>query len=175
MDPSMRVPTTVIAAFCLLGQSAQASNGWSDAQTIGYLVSSDDGQIEMSKIIQVRSQNAEVKEFATHMITVHIDRTAQLLAIAEELGIKATGSADSSKLEATLRDDVAALKAATVADIDKKFLGEEVDHHRSVIQQLTLVLQPSAESAELKSVLGDMRARVPKNLANAQQLLTKAE
>ncbi|WP_158810964.1 DUF4142 domain-containing protein [Beijerinckia sp. L45] len=165
--------STAIAVFCLLANVAYASAGWSDAQTIGYLVSSDDGQIEMSKIIQAKSQNADVKDFATHMIKMHVDRTAELLAIAKKSGVRAAGSDDSSKLEATLKNDIAALNAAKVADIDKEFLGQEVDHHRSVIQQLTAVLQPAAEGAELKKVLGDMRARVPANLTKAQQLLAK--
>ena len=47
----MRLTTSAaIAAFCLLANSAYAAEGWSDVQTIGYLVSSDDGQIEMSKM-----------------------------------------------------------------------------------------------------------------------------
>jgi predicted outer membrane protein len=140
---SMRLATaTVTATFCLLANSVFASAGWSDAQTIGFLVSSDDGQIEMSKIIQAKSQNVEVKSFASHMIKVHVDRTAELLTIAKKIGVQATGSEDSSKLEATLKDDVAALKSANVADIDKEFLSQEVDHHRSVIQELTAVLRP---------------------------------
>ena len=47
------------AASSFLTCSAFASASFSDAQIIGYIVASDDdGQIEMSKIVQAKTQNS---------------------------------------------------------------------------------------------------------------------
>ena len=68
------------------------------AQTIGYIVASDDGQIEMSKIVQAKTQNSSVSDFAAQMIRVHDDRTAQLLAIAKEAGIRSSASSSITSI-----------------------------------------------------------------------------
>ena len=161
-----------LAAFPLLICPVFASESFSDAQAIGYIVASDDGQIEMSKIVQAKTQNSTVRDFAARMIKVHDDRTAELLAIAKEAGIQPVGSEDSGKLQAVLKDDVTELKADGDATIDKMFMKQEIDHHRNVIQELTNVLLPAVQNAKLKGVLSDMRARVPGNLAIAQRILS---
>ena len=159
------------AASSFLTCSAFASASFSDAQIIGYIVASDDGQIEMSKIVQAKTQNSSVRDFAARMIKVHDDRTAELLAIAKEAGIEPSSSNDSSKLRLVLKDDVKELTAGSGAALDTRFLNQEIDHHRNVIQELTNVFLPAVENAKLATVLSGMRSRVPSNLAAAQRIL----
>jgi len=67
----------------------------------------------------------------------------------------------------------ATLKGLSGADFDKAYVNAEVDLHQSVLDQLDNTLIPSAQNAELKSLLEQARPTISAHLDHAKSLKTK--
>ena len=67
----------------------------------------------------------------------------------------------------------ATLKGLSGADFDKAYVNAEVDLHQAVLDQLDNTLIPSAQNAELKSLLEQARPTISAHLDHAKSLKSK--
>lgn len=99
------------------------------------------------------SKNDAVRAFATNMVADHNAVNEQALALVKKLGVTPEDNATSKSLAAAAEAKRAELAKLTGADFDKAYVANEVAYHKAVNGALADLLIPSAQNAELKSLL----------------------
>ena len=100
-----------------------------------------------------KSKNAEVRAFAETMKRDHMAVNDQALALVKKLGVTPEDNPTSQALAAQAKAKNAELAALDGAAFDKAYMANEVAYHRTVNGALKDTLIPSADNAELKSLL----------------------
>jgi putative membrane protein len=163
-----------LAATALMAVSAPATaQAPNDAQIahIAYTA----GQIDVAAARQAlqRSHDAAVRSFAQTMVRDHEAVNRQAVALVTRLHVtpapNPTSAALSSQAEATLRR-LAGLRGAAY---DRAYVANEVAYHRTVNGALRDTLIPSAQNAELKSLLQSGLALFSEHQAHAEQLASR--
>ncbi len=109
--------------------------------------------IEGAKQALQISKNKDVRAFADQMIKDHESVNKQALALCKKLGVTPEDNDTSKALSAgakAKRDEYAKLSGAA---FDKAYVDNEVAYHKTVNGALETTLIPSAQNAELKSLL----------------------
>jgi putative membrane protein len=100
-----------------------------------------------------KSKNAEVRAFAETMRRDHVAVNDQALALVKKLGVTPEDNPTSQALAAQAKAKNTELAALDGAAFDKAYMANEVAYHRTVNGALKDTLIPSADNAELKSLL----------------------
>jgi putative membrane protein len=145
----------------------------SDAEIAATVVAANDTDIENGKLALEKSKNADVKQFANEMIAAHTQLNQQGSALLTKLGVTPADNPTSTSIRTGGESSRASLKGLNGADFDKAYVNAEVDLHQSVIDQLDNTLIPSAQNAELKSLLEQARPTISAHLDHAKSLKTK--
>lgn len=148
------VKITAVAALAagLAAAPAQAANP-TDPQIahIAYTA----GQIDIAAANQAlkKSQNPKVRAFAEDMIRDHTSVNDQALALCKKLGVTPEDNDTSKTLQKNAEAERAKLDGLSGAAFDKEYAQNEVAYHKAVNSALENTLIPSAQNAELKSLL----------------------
>jgi len=145
----------------------------SDAEIAATVVAANDTDIENGKLALEKSKNADVKQFANEMIAAHTQLNQQGSALLTKLGVTPADNPTSTSIKTGGESSRATLKGLSGADFDKAYVNAEVDMHQSVLDQLDNTLIPSAQNAELKSLLEQARPTISAHLDHAKSLKTK--
>src|SRR4051812_7635631 len=130
------------------------------------------GQIDVAAGRQAlqRSHNARVRAFARTMVRDHEAVNRQAVALVTRLHVtpaaNPTSTALSGQAAATLHR-LAGLRGAT---FDRAYVENEVAYHRTVNGALRDTLIPSAQNAELKSLLQSGLALFTEHQTHAEML-----
>ncbi|TIN08547.1 DUF4142 domain-containing protein [Mesorhizobium sp.] len=147
--------TTALAALFLLSAAtlAQASDKPSDPQIahIAYTA----GVLDVEAAVQAlkKSKNKEILDFAKEMVRDHEAVNKQALDLVKKLNVTPEDNATSKALTKAAAEERAKLAKLDGAAFDKAYLDNEVAYHKQVNGALETLLIPSAENAELKSLL----------------------
>jgi putative membrane protein len=109
--------------------------------------------IDAAKQALQMSKNADVRAFAEQMVKDHEAVNKQALALCKKLNVTPEDNDTSKSLAAAAkakRDQFAKLSGAA---FDKAYIENEVAYHKTVNGALGTTLIPSAQNAELKSLL----------------------
>lgn len=109
--------------------------------------------IEAAKLAVSKSKNKEVSDFANDMIRDHEAVNEQALGLVKKLNVTPEDNATSKALTKAAADERAKLATLDGAAFDKAYVDNEVAYHKQVNGALETLLIPSAENAELKSLL----------------------
>lgn len=148
------VRAAAVAALigALGGTAAQAANP-TDPQIahIAYTA----GQIDIAAAKQAlkKSQNPKVRAFAKDMVRDHTSVNDQALALCKKLGVTPEDNDTSKTLQKNAEAERAKLDGLSGAAFDKEYAQNEVAYHKAVDSALENTLIPSAQNAELKSLL----------------------
>jgi len=145
----------------------------SDAEIAATVVAANDTDIENGKLALEKSKNADVKQFANEMIAAHTQLNQQGSALLTKLGVTPADNPTSTSIKTGGESSRATLKGLSGADFDKAYINAEVDLHQAVLDQLDNTLIPSAQNAELKSLLEQARPTISAHLDHAKSLKTK--
>jgi putative membrane protein len=158
-----------------LSESAVAQPAFSNAQILEIAATVDEGEIAQAKVIQKRSENPPVKEFARHMQTQHTlsKRDANYLAKTSQITPEESALARDIKEEGERKLNI--LEKAAPRDVDRVYLSSQIDQHTRVLQLLDAHLIPNATDAELRAQLEQSRAMVARHLAEAQEMWRELE
>jgi putative membrane protein len=160
-----------IAATAALALSspvlAQAPN---DAQIahIAYTA----GQIDAAAGRQAlqRSHNARVLAFARTMVRDHEAVNRQAVALVTRLHVAPAANPTSTALSGQAAANLRRLGGLRGAAFDRAYVENEVAYHRTVNGALRDTLIPSAQNAELKSLLQSGLALFTEHQTHAEQL-----
>ena len=145
----------------------------SDAEIAATVTAANDTDIENAKLALEKSTNADIKQFANEMIAAHTALNQQGSALLAKLNVSPADNPTSSSIKTGGEATRATLKGLSGADFDKAYVNAEVDLHQAVLDQLDNTLIPSAQNAELKSLLEQARPTISAHLDHAKQLKSK--
>ena len=145
----------------------------SDAEIAATVTAANDTDIENAKLALEKSSNADVKQFAKEMVAAHTQLNQQGSALLSKLNVTPTDNPTSTSIKTGGESSRATLKGLSGADFDKAYINAEVDLHQAVLDQLDNTLIPSAQNAELKSLLEQARPTISAHLDHAKSLKTK--
>lgn len=134
-------------------QQAPAAPAINDAQIahIAYTA----GMIDISAAKQAlkKSRNKDVRAFAEEMARDHAAVNVQALALVKKLGVTPENNPISESLSKGAAAEQKKLAALKGGAFDKAYVDNEVAYHQTVNAALSGTLIPSAQNAELKSLL----------------------
>jgi putative membrane protein len=147
--------SAAIAAICLLTGAAFAQGAAkpTDPQIAHIAYTAGQLDIEAAKQALKKSKNKEVRAFATDMVRDHTAVNKQALALVKKLKVTPEDNDTSralTKQADAKRAELAKLKGNA---FDKAYVDNEVTYHKTVNGALQSTLIPSANNAELKSLL----------------------
>ncbi len=144
---------TAVAALGLLSSTAFAQQKLSDPQIAHIAYTAGQIDIEAAKQALAKSKNREVRAFAQDMERDHTAVNKQALALVTKLKVKPEDNATSQALSKQAVDERVKLAKLSGAAFDKAYVDNEVAYHKTVNSALEMQLIPSANNAELKSLL----------------------
>ena len=157
-------------ALCAAPAFAQSPN---DAQIASIVVTASQVDIDAGKLAESKGSNADVKAFGKQMVTDHSGVNKQAVALATKLKVTPEDNATSKSLKAGGADNVKNLEKLSGAAFDKAYVEHEVVYHQQVLDAVDKTLIPSAQNAELKSLLVSVRPAFVAHLEHAKMLQAK--
>jgi putative membrane protein len=149
----VRFSAAIAAASLLSGAAFAQSTKPTDPQIahIAYTASVID--IAAAKQALGKTTNKEVKAFAEDMVRDHEAVNKQALDLVKKLNVAPVDNDTSKTLSKNAADKLAELARLKGAEFDKAYVANEVAYHKAVDSALETTLIPSANNAELKSLL----------------------
>jgi len=131
--------------------------------------------VEAGKQALKKSQNEDVRGFAQQMVGDHTAVNDQALALVKKLNVTPEDNPTSKSLA-----EQADAKRADLSDLkgdafDKAYVDNEVAYHKTVNGALKNTLIPSAQNAELKSLLEKGLEIFEAHLQHAERLAQQLE
>jgi len=162
---------SALASLALSGVAlAQAAARLNDAQIahIAYTA----GQIDIAAGEQAlaKSKDPAVRSFAAEMVRDHKAVNEKALALVKKLGVTPEVNPTSKALSSQADQKRAELAKLSGAVFDHAYAANEVAYHRTVNGALKDTLIPSANNAELKSLLQTGLTLFSEHQAHAEHL-----
>jgi putative membrane protein len=145
--------TGALAALLLASGLAFAQGKPTDPQIAHIAYTAEQIDIEAAQQALQKSQNKDVRAFATNMETDHKAANDKALALVKKLNVTPEDNDTSKALTKQAADKRAELAKSSGAAFDKAYIDNEVDYHKTVDSALENTLIPSASNAELKDLL----------------------
>jgi putative membrane protein len=146
--------SAAIAAVSLFGGAAVAQGAKPTDPQIAHIAYTA-GQIDIAAARQAlaKTSNPQVKTFAQDMVRDHEAVNKQALDLVKKLNVTPEDNDTSKTLSKNAADKLAELAKLNGAAFDKAYIANEVAYHKAVDSALEKTLIPSANNAELKSLL----------------------
>jgi putative membrane protein len=146
--------SAAIAAVSLLSSAAFAQAAKpTDPQIAHIAYTAGVIDIAAAKQALAKTTNKEIKSFAQDMVRDHEAVNKQALALVKKLKVTPEDNDTSRSLSKNAADKLAELAKLKGAAFDKAYANNEVAYHKAVDGALETLLIPSAQNAELKSLL----------------------
>jgi putative membrane protein len=95
------------------------------------------------------------------------------MQVAQSAGIAPADHPASQQMMSDHRAAKQRLEALSGAEFDRAYIAHEVEFHQKVLDALDQTLIPNAQSAEMKDVLAQARAKVEAHLNRAKDIQAK--
>jgi putative membrane protein len=146
--------SAAIAAVSLLSGAALAQGAKPTDPQIAHIAYTA-GVIDIAAARQAlaKTGNKDIKAFAEDMVRDHEAVNKQALDLVKKLKVTPEDNDTSRTLSKNAADKLAELAKLKGAEFDKAYVANEVAYHKAVDSALETSLIPSANNAELKSLL----------------------
>lgn len=121
-------------------------------------------EMEAARVAMERSESADIRQFAAMMLTDHAASSAQLMAAAEQDGLRVP---QATGLERGRADDVERLRRVGEADFDKVFLTQQARAHESALE-LHRAYARDGEGFALKAAAAEVARVIERHLAHVK-------
>jgi putative membrane protein len=168
--PPLLLATLGIAA-CRGNPGASAPDALSDANIAAIVVTANTADILYAELALAKSQDPDVRDFATMVKKDHESVNEAATALVQRLAV----TPEMNTLAFDLRDD-AETKRLTLRDFegfsfDSAYSVNEVAYHETLLGAIDDALIPSVRNAELKALLVQVRPAVAAHLEHARRLV----
>lgn len=165
-------PTDPATPAAGLGSTATRGDALTAPAFVRAAAASDLYEMEASRLAEQRSQNAEVKRFAEHMLRDHGKTTGELKGMLPQLqGVSAQQMATS--LDRQHQALLEQLQGAQGAEFDRAFARQQVQSHQAAVE-LFRAYARSGDNEQLKRWASQTLPALEEHLREAQQLLQRA-
>ena len=161
---------TASAAGLFLAAASAFAQAPSDAQIAAIVVTANQVDIDAGKLAESKASNAAVKAFGKQMVTDHSGVNKQADALVTKLKVTPEDNATSKALKAGGAENVKNLQKLSGSAFDRAYVDHEVEYHQQVLDAVDKTLIPSAQNAELKSLLVAVRPAFVAHLEHAKNL-----
>ncbi|HTL43156.1 MAG TPA: DUF4142 domain-containing protein [Vicinamibacterales bacterium] len=141
-----------------------------DPQIAAIVVTANQVDIDAGKLAASKSSNPEVKKFGQQMVTDHTGVNKQAKELVTKLKVTPEDNPTAQSLKKGGEENLAHLKTLSGKAFDKAYIDHEVEYHQQVLDALDKTLIPSAQNAELKSLLVKVRPAFEAHLEHAKHL-----
>ena len=146
--------SAAITALSILGSAALAQGAKpTDPQIAHIAYTAGVIDIAAAKQAATKASSKDVKAFAEDMVRDHEAVNKQALDLVKKLKVTPEDNDTSKALSKQAADKLVELGKLKGADYDKAYVANEVAYHKAVNGALETLLIPSANNAELKSLL----------------------
>jgi putative membrane protein len=150
--------------------SPKPGSGLTDANIAAIVVAANNADILYADLALAKSKDTEIRAFATMVKKDHESVNEAAVALVTRLKVKPV----DNQISFDLRDD-AETKRLMFRDLegfafDSAYAANEVSYHTSVLGAIDAALIPSAQNAELKTLLVEVRPAVQAHLDHARTL-----
>lgn len=149
---------------------AVATEQMSDANVAHVAVTASSIDSAFGEFALTKAQSQAVKDFAQTMITDHGAVNQQAVDLATRLNVTPAEHEVSRTLQTGADQARSAMENLTGAAFDSAYITREVEYHQAVLDALDQTLIPSAQNAELRSLLENARPAFVAHLERARQL-----
>jgi putative membrane protein len=154
MNKSLFALVLALGIGAIAGVHAQpASTAINDAQIAHIAYTAGEIDIAAAKQALKKSSDKDVRAFAEEMARDHAAVNAQALALVKKLGVTPQDNPTSQSLSNNAAAEMKKLAALKGSAFDKAYVDNEVAYHQAVNGALSSTLIPSAQNADLKSLL----------------------
>lgn len=157
MAPALPAPTTPAGAV-------------TDPEIAAIVVAADRVDIVNGELAQSKTSNPQVREFAERMITDHTAVNQQATALVTRLGVTPQDNPTSQQLVQGGNETRERLRGMSGVEFDRAYIDNEVAYHQTVLDALDNTLIPSAQNAELRTLLEQTRPAFVAHLEHAQRV-----
>ena len=166
----MKKLIALAAASLLLAGGATRAQSPNDAQIAFIVVTANQVDIDAGKLAESKASSADVKAFGKQMVTDHSGVNKQAVALVTRLKVTPEDNATAKSLKSGGAENVARLEKLSGAAFDRAYVDHEVAYHQQVLDAIDKTLIPSAQNAELKSLLVSVRPAFVAHLEHAKGL-----
>src|SRR6478735_3660094 len=150
---SAAIAAAILLSSPALLRGAGAADKPTDPQIAHIAYTAGVIDINAAKQAQKKAKNKDVKTFAQDMLRDHEAVNKQALDLVKKLNVTPEDNDTSKTLSKNAVDKLAELAKLNGAAFDKAYITNEVAYHKAVDSALETTLIPSANNAELKSLL----------------------
>ena len=168
-----RLAGFVAATALAFTGAAIAAGGPSDPQIAHIAYTAGKIDVAAAKQALAKSHNKAVREFASEMVRDHEAVNDKALALVKELKVTPEDNATSKALSKGAANELKKLAKLRGAAFDKAYVANEVAFHKTVNDALKSTLIPSADNAQLKSLLETGLTLFREHQMHAEHLATK--
>jgi putative membrane protein len=155
------------------GGDASTAPGLSDANIAAIVVAANNADILYADLALAKSQDMEVRQFASMVRMDHESVNEAAAALVKRLGVTPVDNETSFDLRDDAETKRLILRDLEGAAFDSAYAANEVSYHRTVLGAIDDALIPSARNAELKALLVQVRPAVTAHLEHAEVLASK--
>ena len=163
-------PAPATAPVALTTDRPIDAGSLNDAKIAALLLASNNTDISYARLVPIRAERADVKEFAQRMLTDHAGVNGLLTTLLAK--IELTPEDNVASLD--LRDESAAkrdvMRELSGFAFDSTYIENEVSYHRRFLYNIDNALEPRAKNNDLKTLLSNIRPAVAAHLAHAEQV-----
>jgi len=141
-----------------------------DANIAAIVVAANTIDVQNGQLALSKTQNADVKTFASQMVTDHTSVNKKATDLVVRLKVTPKESEASRTLESGATATRATLETKSGGEFDRAYVDNEVAYHQAVIDMLDKVLIPGAKNKDLKALLVAVRPAFVAHLEHAQHI-----
>ena len=168
-----RLAGFVAAAAMAVAGAAMAADGPNDAQIAHIAYTAGNIDVAAGKQALAKSHNKAVRQFASEMVRDHAAVNDKALALVKELKVTPEDNATSKALNKAADEEMKKLAALNGPAFDKAYVANEIAYHKTVNGALKSTLIPSADNAQLKSLLETGLTLFTEHQHHAEHLATE--
>jgi putative membrane protein len=147
-----------------------AQSGPGDAEIAHIVVTANTIDINAGNLAKEKAQNTEVRGYADKMVTEHTGSNQQASDLAQRLNVTPADNATSQSLTSAATTTLETLRTRSGAEFDRAYIDNEVAFHQQVLDAIDQTLIPSAQNAELKTLLQQTRPVIAGHLDMAKRI-----
>jgi putative membrane protein len=158
------------------GDTEKSGMNLTDPQILGVLQAANQGEVDFSKPAIDQASDQSVKDFAQMMVKHHSEGLTNVKQAATDSKLKIGKSAETTKLQTTVKAEQAKLKMTgnnkgTAEDL--AFMCAEIRMHQGVLDTIEHKLTPAAQDARVKEQLSATQPIVTSHLELARSIVQK--
>jgi putative membrane protein len=148
-----------------------ANSARSDADILGLMHEANRAELQAGQLALQISSNADVKSFATIMLSEHTAVDAELQSLAAQLNITPTVPSDAlQKLQDSEIDGIAGLDGS---NFGYHYISLQVTVHERTLALVDAFIAKAQQAALRSALQNDVRPHIVVHLAAAQELRTR--